>query len=85
MNFGLGCSLYNIISKVLSVKLRNVKEIGLVALKKIKWKHEAKVKWLKEEDNNTKFFQRMANARKSVNFISKMKIGNEWVEDKGAY
>lgn len=56
---------------------------NVVVLEEIKWRQKAKVKWLKEGDNNTKFFHRMTTARRNVNYISKMKIGNAWVEDKG--
>lgn len=39
------------------------------------WHQKSMVQWLKEGDNNTKFFHKMANARRLVNGIHHMVIG----------
>lgn len=38
-------------------------------LGRIKWKQRAKVKWLKEGDNNTCFSHRVAYCRRNTNYI----------------
>lgn len=40
------------------------------------WKQRAKVKWLKEGDNNTKFFHKTASYKRKKNFISGLNIDN---------
>ncbi|XP_020676647.1 uncharacterized protein LOC110095446 [Dendrobium catenatum] len=42
------------------------------------WKQRAKVKWINEGDQNSKFFHSFASARKNVNFIASIKddLGN---------
>ncbi|EOY02885.1 Uncharacterized protein TCM_017287 [Theobroma cacao] len=42
---------------------------------------ETRVKWVNEEDRNTKFFHGMASARKRSNYIDKVKVGERYVED----
>lgn len=39
------------------------------------WHKKSRVQWLKEGDNNTKFFHKMANARRSINGIHSLLIG----------
>lgn len=41
----------------------------VTCLEEIKWKQRAKVKWLKEGDNNTRFFHRIASYRRNINYI----------------
>ena len=38
--------------------------------------------WLKEGDNNTIFFHRMANAHSRRNWLSKMKVNGCWFIDE---
>lgn len=47
--------------------------------RKIYWKQRARVKWLREGDNNTKFFHAFASNRKRRNFIQSIKNNGEWV------
>lgn len=40
------------------------------------WKQRSRLHWLKEEDENTKYFHSVANGRKNINFIPSIKVGN---------
>lgn len=46
-------------------------ELGMI-LKQVEiyWKQRARVIWIKEDDENTKFFHSVANGRRNRNFIS---------------
>lgn len=41
------------------------------------WKQRSRLQWLKEGDENTKYFHSVANGRKNINFIPSIKIGND--------
>ena len=43
-------------------------------LEEISWRQKSRALWLNEGDSNTKFFHRMANARRRGNFISSLTI-----------
>ncbi|CAL1390193.1 unnamed protein product [Linum trigynum] len=50
-------------------------------LQEICWRQKSREVWLKFGDQNTNFFHRMANFRKKVNFIWRIKINETMVED----
>lgn len=49
---------------------------NITCLEEIKWKQKTKVQWLKEGDNNTTFFHRIASARRNTNYIHSLKDVN---------
>ena len=44
----------------------------------ISWRQKSRELWLKEGDNNTRFFHRMANAHSKRNWLSKLKVNGCW-------
>ncbi|XP_039123619.1 uncharacterized protein LOC120260245 [Dioscorea cayenensis subsp. rotundata] len=51
---------------------------SLVEIRKqeeVYWKQRSQVQWLKEGDENTKYFHSVANGRKNINFIPSINIG----------
>ena len=47
------------------------------------WQQRSKVQWLKNGDQNTKFFHRTTTQRKRKNFIKGLCDGNgDWQEDE---
>lgn len=51
----------------------------LVELEEIMWKQKSRVHWLKEGDENTAFFHKMASCRRGVNMIRRLKVGNSYM------
>ena len=49
-----------------------------VLREEISWRHRSRELWLKEGDNNTRFFHRMANVHSRRNWLSKLKVDDRW-------
>ncbi|RVW34760.1 LINE-1 reverse transcriptase-like [Vitis vinifera] len=49
-----------------------------VIKEEIFWRQKSRELWLKEGDNNTRFFHRMANAHSRRNWLSKLKVNGYW-------
>ncbi|KAF1898829.1 hypothetical protein Lal_00018949, partial [Lupinus albus] len=43
------------------------------------WKSRSK--WLKDGDSNSKYFHILVNCRRRSNFIQRLRINDDWVED----
>ena len=58
------------------ISQRNAKDeySHLAILEETSWRQKSRALWLKEGDNNTEIFHRMANARRNGNFISSLTI-----------
>lgn len=46
-----------------------------------RWRQKSRVLWLKQGDNNTKFFQRMASTHKRFNTIDRLVVQREEIHD----
>ena len=49
-----------------------------VLREEISWRQKSREVWLKEGDNNTRFFHRMVNAHSRRNWLSKLKVNGCW-------
>lgn len=54
---------------------------GILKCEEIHYSQKTKCKWLKEGDGNTKFFHKVANGKNLKNYIAKLVIKGEMVED----
>jgi hypothetical protein len=48
--------------------------IRLAHLAEISWRQKSRVLWLKEGDNNTKFFHKMANSHRRCNYMENLEV-----------
>jgi hypothetical protein len=48
--------------------------IRLTHLAEISWRQKSRVLWLKEGDNNTKFFHKMANSHRRCNYMENLEV-----------
>eukprot|EP00268_Persea_americana_P018774 TRINITY_DN19561_c4_g1_i1.p1 TRINITY_DN19561_c4_g1~~TRINITY_DN19561_c4_g1_i1.p1 ORF type:complete len:114 (-),score=25.20 TRINITY_DN19561_c4_g1_i1:9-350(-) len=49
-------------------------------MEEVLWGQKSRALWLKEGEKNTKFFQSMANTRKRINLITKVRKGQGFIE-----
>ena len=54
----------------------------LAHLEESSWRQKSRVLWLKEGDNNTKFFHKMANSNRRRNHISGLEVDGVFYEDE---
>jgi len=53
----------------------------LAKIEESRWRQKSRILWLKQGDNNTRFFQRMATAHKRYNNIDRLIISGEEVKE----
>ena len=46
----------------------------MAQLEEVSWKQKPRSLWLKEGDNNTKFFHKMANSHRQYNYMDKVEV-----------
>lgn len=54
----------------------------LVSLEEISWRQKFKALFIKERDNNTRFFHRIANSHKRTNHIKGVEVEGVLYEDE---
>ena len=54
----------------------------MASLKKIFWRQKSRALYVKEEDNNTHFFHRLANSHRSANQIKRIEVDGVLYEDE---
>ena len=47
---------------------------NLAILEEVSWRQKSRVLWLKEGDNNTKFFHQMANSHRHNNYMERVEV-----------
>ena len=47
---------------------------NLAILEEVSWRQKSRVLWLKEGDNNTKFFHQMANSHRRNNYMERVEV-----------
>ena len=47
----------------------------LISLKEISWRHKSRATSSKEGDNNTKYFQKLANSHRKYNHLRVLEVG----------
>ena len=55
---------------------------NLLSLEKVSWRQKSRMLCIKEGDNNTKFFYKVANSRRRYNHISMLEVDGVMYEDE---
>jgi hypothetical protein len=53
-------------------------------LEEVSWRQKSRVLWLKEGDNNTKFFHKMANSHRRYNYMERVEVAGVVYEEDSA-
>ncbi|KAK4540324.1 hypothetical protein RGQ29_031849 [Quercus rubra] len=78
---GRGVGTLKIQSLVREVLARAEVE-NLLSLEEISWRQKSRMLWIKEGDNNTKFFHKMANSRRRFNHLCFLEVDGEIYEEE---
>ena len=54
----------------------------LASLEEISWRQKSRALYVKEGDNNTRFFHRLANTHRNANYIKKIEVDGVLYEDE---
>ena len=55
---------------------------NLLSLEEISWRQKSRMLWIKEGDNNTKFFHKMANSQRRFNHLSLLELDGVIYEEE---
>ena len=55
---------------------------NLISLEEVSWRQKSRMLCIKEGDNNTKFFHKVANSRRRYNHISMLEVNGVIYEDE---
>jgi hypothetical protein len=53
----------------------------VVHMEEVSWRQKSRVLWLKEGDNNTKFFHKMANSHRRYNYMERVEVDGAVYEE----
>ena len=55
---------------------------NLLSLEEISWRQKSRMLWIKEGDDNTKFFHKVANSRRRFNHLSTLEVDGVIYEEE---
>ena len=55
---------------------------NLLSLEEISWRQKSRMLWIKEGDNNTKFFHKVTNSRRRYNHLSILEVDGVIYEEE---
>ena len=68
------------------VQIRRIQLKGdieqLASLEEISWRQKTRALYVKEGDNNTQFFHKLANSHRNANFIKRIEVDGVLYEDE---
>ena len=53
-------------------------------MEEVSWRQKSRTLWLKEGDNNTKFFHKMVNLHRRYNYMDKVVVDGVVYEEEGS-